>query len=63
MIKSIDLSDRSVTLVGLKEVIEDCQHILDSVNTSDKNSQNLVDLVKDKLSMVEIELSELEKRE
>ncbi len=63
MIKSIDFSDRSVTLVGLKEVVEDCQHILDSVNTSDKNSQNLIDAVKDKLAMVELELSGLQQRE
>ncbi|MFA4102320.1 hypothetical protein OQJ40_09190 [Serratia nevei] len=63
MIKSIDFSDRSVTLVGLKGVVEDCQHILDSVNTSDKNSQNLIDAVKDKLAMVELELSGLQQRE
>ncbi len=63
MIKSIDLSDRAVTFVGLQETVEDCYHILDAVKTNDKNSQDLVDLVKDKLIAIEFEISELHRKE
>ncbi|STV55281.1 Uncharacterised protein [Klebsiella pneumoniae subsp. rhinoscleromatis] len=61
MKKYIDLSDTSVALVGIRDTLEDCQIILDNVKASDENSRTLILVLKDKLTGIDIEVSELQK--
>ncbi|STT67374.1 Uncharacterised protein [Klebsiella pneumoniae subsp. ozaenae] len=61
MKKYIDLSDTSVALVGIRDTLEDCQIILDNVKSSDENSRTLILVLKDKLTEIDIEVSELQK--